>query len=86
MPDPFDKQSTTITMDIDSTVMGVNLAKLRAKHGYTLPQLSVMIDNRKAASIASWEQGNATPSIKTLVKLCKIYGVTPNDILGFDDE
>lgn len=36
-------------------------------------------------TIANWEQGNANFSVDTLVKLCRVLNITPNQLLGIDN-
>ena len=33
----------------------------------------------------SWEQGRTEPDIKTIVKLCKIFDVSADYLLGLED-
>lgn len=36
-------------------------------------------------AISNWELGNTSPPVDNLVDLCKIFDVTPNQIMGWDE-
>lgn len=40
----------------------------------------------KNTTISNWENGVSRPDVDSLSALCKLYGVTPNDILEYDYE
>lgn len=48
---------------------GGEVAKKLGKSGHT--------------TVSMWENDKSLPSLDDFVELCKLYGVTPNDILGF---
>ena len=35
---------------------------------------------------ASWEQGRTQPDVGNIKRLCKIFGVTSDHLLGIEDE
>lgn len=40
----------------------------------------------KNTTISNWENGVSRPDVDALSALCKLYGVTPNDLLEYDSE
>ena len=60
--------------------------ELRLKHGYKSQQdlASVLFVNQTAVS--QWERGVTIPSPPILLKLCEMYGVTTDYLLGRTDE
>ena len=36
-------------------------------------------------TVSQWESGTRRPDIDTLIRLAKVLGCTPNDILGFGE-
>lgn len=39
--------------------------------------------NISQASYWGWESGKASPNPKQILKLCKLFNCTPNDLFGF---
>lgn len=39
--------------------------------------------NISQASYWGWENGKASPNPKQILKLCKVFDCTPNDLFGF---
>lgn len=33
-----------------------------------------------AGTLSSWENGKTCPDLRQLAEMCKLYGITPNDI------
>ena len=64
------------------TVFGCRLRKARIDKGLTQVQVGEKIDI-DCRNLYRWETGSHVPNLRTFVKLCKIYGVTPNEMLGF---
>ena len=62
---------------------GTRLKAARLAKGLTQVEVSEKIDNSCHKNISRWEAGINTPNLRIFIKLCKIYGVTPNDLLGF---
>lgn len=36
-------------------------------------------------TVYAWETGKNSPSLRNMLKLCRLFHVTPNDLLGFSD-
>lgn len=63
---------------------GNTLRKLRNSKGYTQQQVADMLKLKNKSTLGSWEVGKSEPDGYTLLKLCKIYGVS--DIYKTFDE
>ena len=66
-----------------TSIFGRNLRMLRQDRGLTLKVVADMMDRANHSSLVSWELGRTYPNVRDFAKLCKIYNVTPNDLLGF---
>lgn len=59
-----------------------NLKEYRLKAGLTqrqvVQQMGLACENR----LCRWESGQALPSVKNLLILCKIYKINPSEIYG----
>ena len=40
---------------------------------------------RRASAITSWLKGESYPSFESVLKLCEIFNITPNQIFGFEE-
>lgn len=36
-------------------------------------------------NVSNWVVGKSIPRVGTLLKICKVFDVTPNEMLGFDE-
>ena len=59
--------------------------ELRLKMGIKQTTLAAQLNVAQSA-ISSWESGKKTPSGLSLFNLCKVFQVTPEYILGYEDE
>ena len=55
----------------------------RKKSGFTVKDVAEKLGKSSHSSISMWENDKGLPQLDDFVGLCKLYGVTPNDILGF---
>lgn len=39
-----------------------------------------------STTVSKWETGDTKPDIDTLLAICRLYNVTPNELLGYNDE
>lgn len=60
---------------------GDRLADIRSFHGDTQASLAGKL-NVTRHTIASWEQGKSSPSHEMLVKICELYDVSSDFLLG----
>lgn len=58
-----------------------NLRLLRERNGWSQRHLADLMDT-KAPTIVNWEKGYHSPTLSTVRKLCEVFGVTPNVMLG----
>ncbi len=61
-----------------------NLRKIRKEREMTQKDVCKIL-NVSLNGYASWEQGRTEPDIKTIVKLCKIFDVSADYLLGLED-
>ncbi|MDE7330483.1 MAG: helix-turn-helix domain-containing protein, partial [Clostridia bacterium] len=59
------------------------LKELRVEKGYTQKQLAQIL-NKSETAYASWEQGLSEPSVNDIRKLCKIFEVSTDYLLGIE--
>ena len=60
------------------------LISLRKEQNYTQKHMSNFL-SMSETGYASWEQGLSEPSISAIKKLCGIFDVSANHLLGIDD-
>ena len=61
------------------------LKSIRKERGLTQKDVYELL-NMSANGDASWEQGSTEPDIKSIKKLCKIFEVSADYLLGLEDE
>ncbi len=64
--------------------IGQKLKELRKEAGYTQKQVAKLL-NKSETGYASWEQGLSEPSVNDLRRLCNIYEITADCLLGLED-
>lgn len=57
------------------------LRELRKNKGITQRELAQIL-NGTPNKVASWEQGRTEPGIADIIKLCKLFDVTADYLLG----
>lgn len=62
----------------------VMIAEERRKKNLTQKQLAEMMGVANS-TLNQWETGLRRPNVDMLVKLARVLGCTPNDILGFEE-
>ena len=61
------------------------ICNLRKKHNLTQSELALKLDVSNKA-VSKWENGKSKPTIDTLKKLCKVFDVSIQDLLDFDED
>ncbi len=59
-----------------------NLLRLRKEHNLSQEDLAEKLNVSRQA-VSKWETGTATPELANLTALCELFGVTPNELLGY---
>ena len=58
------------------------LKKARKAKGLTQDDVAQAL-GAKNTTVSNWENGVSRPDVDTLVSLCRLYGISPNDILEY---
>ena len=65
--------------------IGANIKRLRTAKNITQEQLSVAM-NVTCAAVSKWERGETYPDITLLQPLAYFFGVTLDELMGYDQE
>jgi len=65
-------------------VIGERLAEIRKDHGDTQQTLADKLNVTKY-TVSSWEQEKSEPNHDTLAKICRLYGVASDYLLGLSN-
>ena len=63
--------------------IGANIKRLRTAKNITQEQLSVAM-NVTCAAVSKWERGESYPDITLLQPLAYLFGVTLDELMGYD--
>ena len=64
--------------------IGTNIKRLRLEKGLTQEQLAELLCVSTAA-VSKWESKNTYPDITLLFPLASIFGVTIDELMGYDE-
>lgn len=62
-------------------MLGEMIAEVRKDHGDTQVKLAQKL-TVAVQTVQAWEQGRSSPDHETLVKICKLYNVSSDYLLG----
>ena len=65
-------------------MIGERLAEIRKDHGDTQQTLADKLNVTKY-TVSSWEQEKSEPNHEMLVRICRMYGVASDYLLGLSD-
>lgn len=68
-----------------NTQIGERIKDLRQRAGYTQNDLGKLLF-LSGQSISKWENGESTPCIENIDQLCKVFRITPNELLDYKEE
>ncbi len=68
---------------IDSELLHERLRILREFNGFKQYQIAAALELERS-TYSYYETGRSAPNLKTLGKLCKIYDISFNDLLGYE--
>ena len=60
------------------------IAALRKKHGFSQEELGEKLGVSRQA-VSKWESGQAVPELEKLKELCRIFGVSLNELLQLEE-
>jgi len=65
-------------------MISMNLKSLRNHHGYTQEEVAEHLQVSRQA-VAKWEKGDSMPDIENCMALAKLYNVTLDNLVNFED-
>ena len=65
--------------------IGQKIKSLRKKADLTQDRLAEML-GVSAQAVSKWEVGSASPDLSLIVPLCRVFGVTADELLGIAEE
>ena len=65
-------------------MINMNLKNLRNHHGYTQEDIAEHLQVSRQA-VAKWEKGESMPDIENCMALAKLYDVTLDNLVNFED-
>lgn len=65
-------------------MINMNLKNLRNYHGYTQEEIAEHLQVSRQA-VAKWEKGESMPDIENCMALAKLYDVTLDNLVNFED-
>jgi len=64
-------------------VMSYILRNTRLMRGYTQQYVADQL-GKTINAVSQWEMGKTSPPADDLMELCRIYGITPNQVFGME--
>lgn len=65
--------------------IGTRIKKLRLSRGWTLKQVCDVSTMPCESTLVGWENGRCKPNSDAIVRICHLFGVTPNELFGWDE-
>lgn len=62
-------------------IISANIAKYRKKKNLSQKDLAVKLET-KPSTVSSWEQGVSTPNAEMIVKMCKLFDISVDEMYG----
>lgn len=64
--------------------LAYNIKKFRCFRNLSQRKLAEKLD-KSINTVANWERGLSSPDINTTVDICKALDITPNELLGWEE-
>ena len=71
-------------VDLEQTLVGLNIKHLRKLHGYTQKTLANQLGYKESLIINRWEKGIYIPDASQLNKLSTVFNISISDLLNKD--
>lgn len=69
----------------NETSLGTKLKSLREQHAFTQEYVGQLLCVSRQ-TISNWENDKNQPDKDSIIKLCELYNISPNQLYGFDNE
>ena len=79
----FKKQTVKVVQEVEITGFADVLVRCRKAKGWTQDDVAEKLGCLRTA-IAMWETSRSFPKIGTIPIICKLYGITPNQLFGWE--
>ena len=64
--------------------LGNKLKNLREACDMSVREVGIAVDKSRVAYLG-YENDHAYPNAETVLKMCKLFGISPNELLGWKD-
>ena len=82
----FSENSRILYTEVEViSVIGERLAEIRKDHGDTQQTLADKLNVSKF-TVSNWEQGKSAPDHGSLIRICQLYHVSSDYLLGLSDD
>lgn len=66
--------------------IGLKIKEFRLAKNLKQEELAKRIGAKSSAAVSSWEVGKAKPDCVTLLRICEVLDVSPDELLGYETE
>lgn len=66
-------------------IISENIAKFRKEGGLSQKELAEKVGAKNLTTISSWERGVSSPDADTIIKLCKLFNISLNDLYNIEN-
>ena len=64
--------------------IGLRIKEARLAKNLKQEELAELIGAKSPSAVSTWEVGKAKPDCVTLLRICEVLNITPNQVLGFN--
>ncbi|NCC16574.1 MAG: XRE family transcriptional regulator [Clostridia bacterium] len=67
-------------------IISNNISKFRKESGFSQKELAEKVGAKNLTTVSSWERGVSSPDADTIIKLCKLFNISLNDLYNIDSK
>ncbi|WP_312059336.1 helix-turn-helix transcriptional regulator [Anaerotignum sp.] len=65
-------------------IISDNISRYRRECGFSQKELAEKIGAKNLTTVSSWERGVSSPDADTIIKLCKLFNISLNDLYNVE--
>lgn len=67
-------------------IFAKRIKNIRTSHNLSMSGLAMIINVKSSSNISDWEKGTLFPSLELSLKICRLFGISLDWLLGLSDE